>query len=65
MVKYVEIKSRDFTGGPVAKTPYVVAWVRPLIRELDSICHNQRSRMLAKKEKGKCRVAQLRPSIAK
>ena len=40
VVKYVEIKSRDFPRSPVAKTPYVVAWVRPLIRELDSICQN-------------------------
>ena len=32
--------SRDFPGGPVAKTvlPMQGAWVRPLVRELDLIC---------------------------
>ena len=34
--------SRDFPGGTVAKTvlPVQGAWVRPLVRELDLICHS-------------------------
>jgi len=36
--------SRDFPGGAVFKTsllPVHGAWVRSLVRELDSTCHNE------------------------
>ena len=37
-----KVKTRDFPGGPVAKTPssHARAWVLFLVRELDPTCQN-------------------------